>query len=516
MASAKDLILEKLHEHNEFPAMSNTIKIINKFKKSEDTSVSEFANIVLKDYALTSRILKLVNSVNYAQFGEVTTISRATVLLGMENITNLALTLMFFDHFQKNNSNVEQIDTMVKSLYSGILAQNIAGEINFIDKEEAFICSLFHTFGKMLVSFALPEKIEEIKFAMHERSISEDAAALSVLGGRYEEVGMAMARDFNFPNKIIHSMHKLRGMEITVAASDMDKLNSISSFANELANILSTCTEKKEMDEKIGQLITMFKDHFGMLDGMIGSIINTSLDNLNEFSSVFDVNIDVAPFKRQLLTWADKAEKSDVIPTGTSAADFTNEVLETIDIIVESEKLDTPDSIFTKGIQDINSSILSNFSLNDVVSIVLETMYRGMQLSGKARALFLIKDIKLPVMNIRYGFGSGIEELKEWFNITLGDSDDIFNIAIVKQNDLVIKDIDPPGIKKLLPDWFKSKVFAEIFIVLLPIIINKKPVGMFYVEGDKKGFQKISASQLNYLKILRDQTVVAIRQKHWG
>src|SRR5271169_7217272 len=103
--NAKDLISERLHEHCDFPAISNTIKIINQFKVSEDTSVSEFANIVLKDYALTSKVLKLVNSVNYAQFGEVTTISRATILLGMENIKNLALTLMFFDYFQKNNSN---------------------------------------------------------------------------------------------------------------------------------------------------------------------------------------------------------------------------------------------------------------------------------------------------------------------------------------------------------------------------------------------------------------------------
>jgi len=196
-------------------------------------------------------------------------------------------------------------------------------------------------------------------------------------------------------------------------------------------------------------------------------------------------------------------------------ADYTTEALKTIDIIFEAEKKDTPDSIFTKGIQDINSSILSNFSLNDVVRIVLETMYRGMQLSGEAKALFLIKDTKLPVLNIRFGFGSGIEELKKWFNITLGDSGDIFNMAIAKQNDLVIKDNDSPEIRKLLPDWFKNKVFAKIFIVLLPIIINKKPIGMFYVEGDREGFQKISGCHLNYLKILRDQTVVGIRQKHW-
>src|SRR5208337_1645370 len=218
--STKDLILERLQEHHDFPAMSNTVDIINKFKASEDVSVSEFANIVLKDYALTSKVLKLVNSVSYSQFGEVTTISRAIILLGFENIKNLALTLMLFDHFQKNSSNSEHIDTMVKSFYSGILAEKISHEMSFANKEEAFICSLFHTFGKMLVSFALSEKIEEIKFVSREKGIPEDTAALSVLGARYEDVGMAMARDWHFPNKIINSMHKLRRIYIFADAGD--------------------------------------------------------------------------------------------------------------------------------------------------------------------------------------------------------------------------------------------------------------------------------------------------------
>src|SRR5208283_4064248 len=265
--STKDLVLQRLQEHHDFPAMSNTVDIINKFKASEDVSVSEFANIVLKDYALTSKVLKLVNSVSYSQFGEVTTISRAIVLIGFENIKNLALTLMLFDHFQKNSSNAEHIDTMVRSFYSGILAQKISHEISFDNKEEAFICSLFHSFGKMLVSFALPDKIEEIKFVSREKGIPEETATLSVLGGRYEDVGMAMARDWHFPNKIVNSMHKLRGMEITANAGEIDKLNIIAFFANEIANILSTNATKNEMEEKIGKLTEMFKSHFGDLDG---------------------------------------------------------------------------------------------------------------------------------------------------------------------------------------------------------------------------------------------------------
>jgi HD-like signal output (HDOD) protein len=513
--STKDLILERLQEHHDFPALSNTVDIMNKFKATEDVSVSELANIVLKDYALTSKVLKLVNSVSYSQFGEVTTISRAIILLGFENIKNLALSLMLFDHFQKDSSNAEHVDTMVKSFYSGILAQRISLEISFTDKEEAFICALFHTFGKMLVSFTLSEKIEEIKFVSREKGVPEDAAALSVLGGRYEDIGMAVARDWHFPNKIIKSMHKLRGMEITANAGDLDKLNVIAFFANEIANIVSTNTEKKEMDKKIGKLVEMFKPHFGDLDRRLEIIINASLEDLSEFSRIFNVNLNAVPFRRQLLIWADRSEKSVATSQDLLLEDFPAGALETIDIIRESEKEDTPESIFTKGIQDINSSILSNFTLNDVVRIVLETMYRGMQLSGQAKALFLIKDTKLPLMNIRFGFGSRIEELKKWFKISLDDSSDIFNTSIVKGHDLVVKNIESPDIKKLLPEWFKSKVFARIFFVLLPIIVNKKPLGIFYVEGDREGFQKVSAMHLNYLKILRDQTVVAIRQKHW-
>ncbi|MBF0559047.1 MAG: HDOD domain-containing protein, partial [Nitrospirae bacterium] len=78
--NAKNLVLKKLQEQSDFPAMSNTINNINQFKTAEDTSVSEFANIVLKDYALTSKVLKLVNSVSYSQFGEVTTVSRAIII----------------------------------------------------------------------------------------------------------------------------------------------------------------------------------------------------------------------------------------------------------------------------------------------------------------------------------------------------------------------------------------------------------------------------------------------------
>ncbi len=512
---AKELVLSRLRQKSDFPAMANTISLINQFKTAEDTSIAEFSNIILKDYALTSKVLKLVNSVNFAQFGEVTTISRAIILLGFENIRSLALTLMLFDHLQKGSSKIEHMNTIVKAYYSGILAQKISGDINFPNKEEAYICSLFHTFGKMIVAFAMPEKADEIKRVSRERQVTEDAAALSVLGERFEEIGMAVAREWNFPNKIIYSMHRLRGMEINMGSSELDKLNSISSFANELSNILASSYEEKERNEKIEQLIKTYKNQFGALDSKMDTVISSAIQDLIEFSNIFNLNLNGVPFSKTLLAWVDvnKGAAGRVVEKPAQSAAFSSGSLKTIDNIIEGVKEDTPDSIFTKGIQDINSAILSNFSLNDIIRIVLETMYRGMQLSGLANTLFFIKDTKLPVMSVRFGFGNGIEQLREWFRIKLDDSDNIFNIAAVKQNDLVIRDINAQDVLDLLPDWYKSKASPSIFVVLLPIVINGKPIGMFYVEGEKENFSKISGGHLNYLKILRDQTVMAIKQR---
>jgi GAF domain-containing protein len=85
---------------------------------------------------------------------------------------------------------------------------------------------------------------------------------------------------------------------------------------------------------------------------------------------------------------------------------------------------------------------------------------------------------------------------------------------MAKQTDLVIKDITTPDIKPLLPAWYSKRISDTIFVIILPIVINKKPIGLFYIEGDKTAFGKTTAGELKYLTMLRDQTVLAIKQKH--
>jgi HD-like signal output (HDOD) protein len=157
----KETLIARINQRSDFPAMSQTIALLNKLKSSGEMSSDDLSNVILKDYALTLKILRLINSVGFVQFGEVTTISRAIMLLGFENIRNIALTLLLYEQIG-GGSGAKVKELLLRSICSGILAQIIAKETKFVNVEEAFICSLFHSFGKIMVAFYMPENAEEI------------------------------------------------------------------------------------------------------------------------------------------------------------------------------------------------------------------------------------------------------------------------------------------------------------------------------------------------------------------
>ena len=97
---AVELILARLRESGDFPAMAKTVGTVSALTSSEDTSISALADTVLQDYGLAQKLLRLVNTLAYAQHGQVTTVSRAVLLMGFDRVRSVALGLMLFEQLQ--------------------------------------------------------------------------------------------------------------------------------------------------------------------------------------------------------------------------------------------------------------------------------------------------------------------------------------------------------------------------------------------------------------------------------
>jgi len=76
------------------------------------------------------------------------------------------------------------------------------------------------------------------------------------------------------------------------------------------------------------------------------------------------------------------------------------------------------------------------------------------------------------------GFEGDLAESRKW-----SSSRRYFNMAISKPTDLVIKDLSAAGIKPHLPAWYLDRIQDNVFVILLPIVINGKSLGPYLYRG---------------------------------
>jgi transcriptional regulator with GAF, ATPase, and Fis domain len=174
----------------------------------------------------------------------------------------------------------------------------------------------------------------------------------------------------------------------------------------------------------------------------------------------------------------------------------------------ETAKLDS-ESILTEGIQEITNTLIEDHQLNDIMQMVLETMHRGM---GFHRTLFFIRDVKNNQMAARFGFGQDIDIALKKFKFSLDFAPDVFHLAINKGADLMLEDIAADNVTAKIPLWYRQTVSSQSFL-LLPIMVNNKAVGMFYADMEQANSMQVSTRQLSLLRTLRNQSVLAIKQK---
>ncbi|MDX9996218.1 MAG: GAF domain-containing protein, partial [Rhodocyclaceae bacterium] len=170
---------------------------------------------------------------------------------------------------------------------------------------------------------------------------------------------------------------------------------------------------------------------------------------------------------------------------------------------------DDAQSVLAAGIQDISNSLVDDVSLNDILRIILETMYRAM---GFKRVLLALRDGKSGQMTGRFGLGPEVGELARQFRFALGDQlQDVFQLATGRGVDIILTDIDDPKIADKVPKWYRERIPAKTF-VLFPLNIKGRPVALIYCDRDRPGSINIPERELTLLKTLRNQALLAIKQ----
>jgi serine/threonine protein kinase len=508
-----DFLLRRMRSKSDFPVLASTISEINRIVDDDSASANLLTQCILQDFALTNKLLKLVNTVTYGQFGgQINTISKAVVILGFESVRNVAMTLILLD-FLQNKAQVSQLkDDVLASFFSGIVAVQFSAGLNIRDAEEAMICSMFRNLGKLLASFYFFEESQQVA-RLVEQGESEDSAAIQVLGISYNELGIGVAKSWSFPPRLIIGMRKVAGDKIAKPQGELDNLSVTVNLAHELCAIASH-GHALDKAKALKQLVRRYEDAINTSEQQLRKTMENGMGELAARAKVVGIDLAHSLLMKRVKVWI--GAKSEVVADKKplepdSLAGITQlgmEIESQSERVGEIPKI-TPEAMLTEGIQEITNTLVEDHKLNDIIQMVLETMYRAM---GFNRTLFLVRDVKAHKMVARFGFGQDADAVLPKFRFSLDFTADVFHLAMSKGADLMIEDIAAENIVGKIPSWYRQAVSSQSFM-LLPVVVNSKPVGIFYADMGQANTMLVSPKQLSLLRTLRNQAVLAIKQK---
>lgn len=510
--STMEFLLRRMRSKKDFPAISSIISEINQIVSSESDCASKLARTILQDFALTNKLLQLVNSASYGHFsGNINTISKAVVILGFETVRSIASTLILMEFLQNKTQSVQLKDEVVGAIFSGMVAAQLSVGHSIRDAEEVMICAMFHNLGRMLAIYYFFDESQEIS-RLVEQGESEEIAAIKILGMSYPELGVGIARNWNFPPRLVAGMRKLGSDKIQTAHGDIDYLAITVNLAHELCKIGSS-TDARDKARLLQDLAERYESAIKVSEQELSGAINTGLNELGRRAGILGVSTANSPLLRRLRQWNSQTQLVQQTNKENGLEGIIQ--LDQVASAVKNEGMDAsnrplnPEAVLGAGIQDVTNSLVGDFNLNDVLQMVLETIYRGM---GFNRALILIRDNKRATMAARFGFGSGIEAVIPRFQFPLAFAPDVFHLSIAKGLDIAIEDINAPNIADKIPAWYRVTINAPCF-VLLPVMIKDRAIGLFYADMIKANALNLSQQQLSLLCTLRNQAVLAIKQK---
>jgi serine/threonine protein kinase len=498
-----EFLLTRMRHRTDFPALSESVSAINRLANSDTEGVTSLSNAILKDYALTNKILRLVNSAYFRQAGggSISTVSRAVVVLGFDSVRNIAITLLLFEHLQDKANAGELREAFLRANLAGLLARHISSRVGSRDHEEVYICALFHGLGQLLAQYYFPEESREVRKVQQQKHCVPDIAAQQVFGISFEELGIGIAKTWAFPAAIVHSMRRLSAGAVRAPAGREDGLRLLAAFANELCDMIDT-VPAEQRDSARKAFCERFAAALKVGDKEISLVIETAAKDLADFAAILHVNLKQSAFARRVRDW--------IGSVSTEAVGDKQPVVDTVLEIRVPSDIDAADdaqAILAAGIQDISYALVDEASVNDVLHIALETMYRAMRFR---RVLLCLRDHKTRQMSGRFGFGADATQLAGVLRFSLDASGNVFHTAITDGTDMIINDVDDPRVAERIPDWYRSSVAAKTF-VLFPIVIKGNAVALIYADNERPGDIAIDDKALSLLKTLRNQALLGIK-----
>ncbi|WDD93550.1 HDOD domain-containing protein [Burkholderia sp. FERM BP-3421] len=456
-----DKLWARMNERGDFPLLSESLRATMAAMKNDDLDFTALVRVVLSDFALTQKVLRLANSAMYMAFGgNITTVTRALMVLGMDAVGHLVVGLKLVDHFHHSAPRrIEAKLELNRALLSGCVARKLTAQTDLRAGEEAVVCTLMRQVGKLLVVCYLDGEWDAIQRRAAELDGDDETACQEVLGVGFEEIGLEAAARWRLPELIRSGMTHYDADE--EVSPDVRWLRAVSHCSTDMAAAL-TAPAGAQRDARIAALAHRF-----------GDVLNLEPERLEEMAA----------------SLADE-EASDTM---------MREIVElraNADAIARAAP--NPEARLEAGLADLRA-LPSEHVLGPVLALASESVLAG--LAFTRTVMFVRRED--GVFAARLGFGADVDAVLGRLAFHEAFEPDVFHLAISNTVGIFIEHAQDPKMLKRLPGWYREAFDDARSFVLLPVLVEQQAVALLYADWTGgQAARKISQQEMAVLNEL--------------
>jgi putative nucleotidyltransferase with HDIG domain len=198
---------QRIDTMNGLPAMPGTYARLSRALENTEVTVEEIVDIIEYDAAISSRILRTVNSGFFGRPQRISEIKSAISFIGFKLLKILVLSVEVFgkNTFKNLPSNYSVLEEQQHAIFVANIASRIA--VDFADVHDAFMAGLLHDIGKLVIASEMPDHYRQIRRKMDDEGLSFYSAEVKLnYSLKHTEIGAYLPNLWGFPCPVIEAI----------------------------------------------------------------------------------------------------------------------------------------------------------------------------------------------------------------------------------------------------------------------------------------------------------------------
>src|SRR3954453_2918577 len=474
-------LLDQLSADSQLTGLGIAVLRIVRLTENTERAPHELAQALLADPFIAQKVIRSANAMT-AQRGvaAVTTVSRAIVVLGLEQVRAIASSTALLDHLQDRREAARIQEEFAQTLYATTLARELASIRSGVDGEEAAVCTLFRSFGRLMAAMYLHQPFEDAMVLARSEELSDGQAAAQTLGMGFDRLGIEVLNRWRLPERI------------TQAALPCPAIVRATKNPNVLLRILAQfCTEIAEAVRQ-GNLLSR-RHRIELLLERFGEGLGLQRKQL-----------------KQALRETDERARELGNTLGIFGSGAAGDCLEDANLLTLKPSSRTSASLtLSAGVASLSRMLERNQAPEAVCPNGLQALRRAFDFQ---RVVLYETDSTVSEYRVSYLTGKPLNTSEQRFSFSVPGRTDLFHAALAQDADVYIREAADERMQKALPTWHRTLCPDARSVLILPLKASGTTIGFVYADYGSSNARRLTAGEVQLLKTLKAQIGLGLRK----